>query len=171
MANACFWLGTTDAAEFHGINVSVFHLCGRGCEVSVLKPEDLSVMYVSEGLQNFDVLSVSLQRDKDVSLQELSLYPHRESLCKDPYFALIYSLLVGGCGPGLFPKFSQEAATFRNGKSKTQVSALWKLSYLSLYKEFKSLEETLNDKLTSYHGRKGANQKWAETNAVSASKW
>jgi hypothetical protein len=167
MANACFWLGTIDAAEFHGINVSVFHLCGRGLEVSALKPEDLSVVYVSKGLQNFDVLSVSLQRDKDGPLQELSLYPHRESLCEDPYFALIYSLLVGGCGPDLFPKFSQEAAIFRDEKSESWVSALCTLCFNSLYKEFKSLSETLSTQLISYHGRKGANQKLAETNAVS----
>ena len=167
MANACFWLGTIDAAEFHGLNVSVFHLCGRGREVSALKPEDLSMVYVGEGLQNFDVLSVSLQRNKDGPLQELSLYPHRESLCEDPYFALIYSLLVGGCHSNLFPKFSQEAATFKDEKSEPRVSAIWTHCFNSLYKEFKSLSETLSTQLTSYHGRKGANQKLAETNAVS----
>ena len=167
MANACFWLGTIDAAEFHGLNVSVFHLCGRGREVSILKPVDVSVVYVSEGLQNFDLLSVSLQRDKDGPLQELSLYPHRESLCEDPYFALIYSLLVGGCGPDLFPKFSREASILRgHEKSISRVAAHWKICFNSLHKEFKSLSETLNTQLTSYHGRKGANQKLAETNRV-----
>ena len=39
MANGCFWLGTAEAAEFHGLNTSVYHLCGRGREVSTLKPE------------------------------------------------------------------------------------------------------------------------------------
>jgi hypothetical protein len=51
MATACFWLGTAEAAKFHGLNVSVYHLIGRGREVSTLKPEDLSVVRASEDLK------------------------------------------------------------------------------------------------------------------------
>ena len=47
------------------------------------------------------------------------------------------------------------------------VASFWQLCFNNLYKEFKSLSETVNDKLTCYHGRKGANQKLAETNSVS----
>jgi len=169
MANACFWLGTAEAAEFHGLNVSLYHLIGRGREVSTLKPEDLSVTSANEDHLNHQVISVSIQRDKDGPLQELAIYPHRHSLQEDPYFGLVYTLLAGGCdNPNLFPKFSREA-TFVNKKEKSEsrVAALWTLCFNSLYKEFKSLSETVSEKLTSYHGRKGANQKMAETNSVS----
>jgi len=169
MADACFWLGTAEASEFHGLNVSAYHLIGRGREVSTLKPEDLSLVRVNEELHNHHVISVTLQRDKDGPLQELSIYPHRHSLQEDPYFCLIYSLLVGGCDKSsLFPKFSREANVL-NKKEKTasRVASYWQLCFNNLYKEFKSLSETVNDNLTCYHGRKGANQKLAETSSVS----
>ena len=117
---------------------------------------------------HYNVISVTLQRDKDGPLQELSLYPHRHSLQEDPYFGLIYSLLVGGCNkPDLFPKFSLEASIVnKDEKTQSRVASFWTLCFKNLYKEFKSLSETVSDKLTCYHGRKGANQKLAETNSV-----
>ena len=96
MANASFWLGTAEAAEFHGLNFSVYHLCGRGREVSTLKPEDLSVVRVNEDLHSYHVISTTLQRDKDGPLQELSLYPHRDSLQEDPYFGFIHFCQISG---------------------------------------------------------------------------
>ena len=39
MASACFWLATRQSAEFHGLNVFLYHLLGRGRETSTLKPE------------------------------------------------------------------------------------------------------------------------------------
>jgi hypothetical protein len=100
---------------------------------------------------------------------ELSLYPHRDSLQEDPYFGLIYSLLVGGCDKSdLYPKFSREATIVnKDEKTASRVASFWTLCFNNLYKEFKSLSETVSDKLTCYHGRKGANQKLAETNSVS----
>lgn len=169
MANACFWLGTADAAEFHGLNTSTFHLCGRGGEVSTLKPEDLSVSYIEDMSLAYYVISVSIQRDKDGPLQELTLYPHRQSLQEDPYFGLVYSLLVGGCNnPSLFPKFCQEATIVnKHQKTESRVSTFWTVCFNSLYKEFKSLSEQVSNELTCYHGRKGANQKLAEIKSVS----
>lgn len=168
MANACFWLGTAEAAEFHGLNVFLYHLIGRGREVSTLKPEDISITNAEDPIHHH-VISVTIQRDKDGPLQELSLYPHRHSLQEDPYFGLIYSLLVGGCDkPDLYPKFSREATTInKNEKTESRVASVWTLCFKNLYNQFKSLSETVSDKLTCYHGRKGANQKMAETNSVS----
>jgi len=97
MANACFWLGTAEAAEFHGLNVSVCHLCGRGREVSTLKPEDLGAICMNEDLHSCNVTSTTLQHDKAGPLQELSLYPHSHSLQEDPHFGFICSSSEGGC--------------------------------------------------------------------------
>jgi len=169
MANACFWLGTAEAAEFHRLDVSVCHLCGGGREVSALKPEDLSVVCVNEDLHSHHAISVTLQRNKDGPLLELSLYPHRHSLQAGPHFGFICSLSVGGCDKSdLFPKISREATVVnKNKKTESRVASFWTLCFDNLHKEFKSLLETVSDKLTCYHGRKGVNQKMAQTNSVS----
>jgi len=163
------WLGTAEAAEFHGLNVSAYHLIGRGCKVSTLKPEDLNAVSANKDLQNHHLVSVTIQRDKDAPLQDLSIYPHRHSLQDDPYFGLIYSLLVGGCDKSdLFPKSSGEASVVnKREKMESRVSSFWALCFNNLCKEFKSLSETVNNKLTCHHGRKCANQKLAKTNSVS----
>ena len=137
--------------------------------MSTLKPEDLSVVEGNENLLTYRLISVSLQRDRDGPLQVLSLYPHRHSPQDDPCFGLLYSLVVGGCAkPDLFPKFSREAAIVnRKDKTASRLAAFWTLCFSSLHKEFKSLSEAVNEKLTCYRGRKGANQKLAETSTVS----
>jgi hypothetical protein len=95
MACACFWLGNVDFAEFHAVNVMTFHLAGRGHEVAVLAPDYLSAIRIDE-LENHYALSVSLQRDKDGLLQDLTLFPHQRPIEGDPLFSLIYLFLVGG---------------------------------------------------------------------------
>lgn len=169
MGKACFWLGTVDSAEFHGLNVWIYHLLGRGRDVAILKPEDVSVVCVDEDVHSYRLLEVSLQRDKDGPLQELNLYPHKTSVEEDPYFGLLYLLLFGGCKPELFPRFYVEALKVDSitKKSAPRVGTLWTRCFNTLYKEFKTLSETVSNKLTSYHGRKGANQKLAETSSVS----
>lgn len=168
MGSACFWLATSDAAEFHCLNVLTYHLCGRGRECSVLKPEDIYISLIDEDVHSYRVLSVNIQCDKGGPEQDLNLYPHKNSLQEDPYFAVIYLLLVGSCNkPDLLPKFSAEASKVdKNNKSASRVGSFWTTCFHGIKKEFQSLSDILNDKLTSYHSRKGANQKLAETSSV-----
>ncbi len=172
MAKACFWLATAEAAEFHALNIVSFHLIGRGREVSVLTPDDLSPVQVDEEIEDHYAISVCLQRDKGKgstpdSPQELTLYPHQRSIEHDPYFALGYSLLVGGCNRShIFPRFFREANVFdKNDKTESRVSTLWSNCLSKLYKAFNELSETLTKKLTCYHSRKGASQHLAESSA------
>ena len=168
IANACILLGTAESAEFYGLNVFAFHLCGRGREVSTLKPEDLGLSRVHENFQRFQVISVEIQRDKEGKEQDLNIYPHVETLQEDPYFALIYMLIVGGFNNAdLFPKFSVEGRRVQRNKNTSGVSAFWRLCFKNLHDEIKNFADTVNPNLTSYHGRKGANQKLAEIGSCS----
>jgi len=54
----------------------------------------------------------------------------------------------------------------KNDKIEPLVAAFWQTCFNNLCKEFKSLSSTLNDKLTCCHGRKGANQRLAETSSI-----
>jgi len=164
MANVCFWLGAAEAAEFHGLNVSVCHPRGRGREVSTLKPEDLSVIHLDEDLHSCNAISTTLQHDKDDPSQELTLCPHRHSLQEDPHFGFICSPLAGGCNTAaLFPNFNREASVVnKDEKTQSRVEAFWTLCFNNPQKQFKSLSETASNKLTCQHGRKGTNQKPVE---------
>jgi hypothetical protein len=89
MARTCFWFGNVDSAEFHALNVMTFHLIGRGCKVAILTPDDLTAIRVNHELENHYAISVSLQRNKDGPLQDLTLFLHQRSIEGDPYFSLI----------------------------------------------------------------------------------
>lgn len=168
MGSACFWLASSDSAEFHCLNVLTYHLCGRGGECSVLKPEDIYISAIDEDVHSYRVLSVNIKDDKLGPEQDLNLYPHVNSLQEDPYFGIIYLLLAGTCNkPDLLPKFSTEGSKVdKNNKSASRVGSFWTKCFHGIKKEFQGLSEILNDKLTSYHGRKGANQTLAETSSV-----
>ena len=92
MANACFWLATSQSAEFHGLNVFLYHLLGRGRETSTLKPEDIGIIDTNDNLHDYQLLCITIQRDKEGALQELNLYPDKTSIQRDPYFGLLYLL-------------------------------------------------------------------------------
>lgn len=166
MANVCFLLGSTDFAEFHAINVLMYHVIGRGREVSVLKPEDLYLVDISTRTSE-QVLAILLQPDKGNEFQELNLYPQNVDLQEDVYFALCYHLLVGARTlPYLFPKFSQ-AATLVNANNKTEsrIASVWSQFFRHIKADGQRLvdDSCIKANLTSYHARKGANQHLAET--------
>lgn len=96
IGQASFWLGSSDAAEFHGLNVMAFHLVGRGREVSTLVPEDLSTVRATPSLENHHNVSVELQNDKDGPLQDLTIYPHFDAI-EETLILLSCTVLVS-CG-------------------------------------------------------------------------
>jgi hypothetical protein len=96
LACRCFWISTTEGAEFHFLNTAQFQLAGRGSEVALLKVEDIYCVDAYEDTQQYKIICSRLQRDKDGPLQELSIYPHRDSVHQDMYFALVYYIVMSG---------------------------------------------------------------------------
>ena len=64
MANACFWLASTETAEFLCLNVWALHLLGRGREVSFLKAGDVGSADTNDQEIEYKVLGVNIQRER-----------------------------------------------------------------------------------------------------------
>ena len=131
------------------------HVIGRGREVSMLKPEDAYLIDIPSRPSS-QVLGVLLKPDKGNELQELNLYPQKENLHEDVYFALCYHLLVGSRElPYLFPKFSQAARVLgTNNKTESRVAQVWSQYFRQIEREGQSLVDSFEiNNLTSYHAR------------------
>lgn len=105
MADACFWLASTESAEFLCLNVWTHHLLGRGREASFSKADDIRSVDTDDQEIECEVLGVNIQRDQTGLVQDLNLYPHKHAIQHDPCFALIYRILVQGFQNELFPMF------------------------------------------------------------------
>ena len=81
MANACYWLASTESAEFLCLNAWALHLLGRGREVSFLKAGDVRSTDTNDQEIECEVLGVNIQRDKTGLVQDLNLY---FTLCEHP---------------------------------------------------------------------------------------
>jgi hypothetical protein len=75
------------------------------------------------------------------------------------YFIVMNATYHGMLSKYLFPKFAAAKALNTNSKGKidSKVSALWTDCFQDLRKNFKALAESLNNKLSSHHGKKGSN--------------
>jgi hypothetical protein len=51
---------------------------------------------VDEGAHQYHILQAEVQRQKDGSLQNIAIYPHRDGVLEDYYFSLIYLLVMIG---------------------------------------------------------------------------
>jgi hypothetical protein len=56
--------------------------------------------------------------------------------------------------------------TNSKGKLDSKVSALWTDCFKDLLTKFKELADSLNNKLSSHHGKKGSNQKMGESSVA-----
>jgi hypothetical protein len=69
-----------------------------------------------------------------------------------------------GMSKYVLPKFAAKALnTNSKGKIESKVLALWTDCFNDLKKKFTALAESLNNKLSSHHGKKGSNQKMGES--------
>jgi hypothetical protein len=89
MANGCFWLASTETAEFLCLNVWTYHPLGRGREVSFLKADDIGSADTNDQEIEYELLGVNIQRDKTGLVQDLNLYPHKHAMQHHPYFAIV----------------------------------------------------------------------------------
>lgn len=170
IAIGCYWLGTVEAAEFLHLNNTMMQCSGRGTEVSLLKKDCIKASDVNELCYSYQILKVDLTRQKDGPRQKISIYPHRDCVHQDVYFSLMYLIVMNptyGISPYLFPKFASKALNLNSkGKIESKVSALWTDCFNDLLKKFKELAESLNNKLSSHHGKKGSNQKMGESSVA-----
>jgi len=164
----CLLFGSATFAEFWHINNLLFHLSGRITEVACFRVADLSVRRVNEGSYSYDILQCHLKRFKNGELQELPLFPHRDSLFQDPYFSLLYHVLMNNVsGTFVCPTYADATLQGKKEVNESQASQYWSSDYSSLKNIANVPHFELNAKLTSHHGKKGSNQKMAESSAVS----
>lgn len=96
MATGCIWLCTAESAEFWHLLSTSYHCAGRGSEVSLVTVEGTNAIEVNEGLCQYGILQVDVQRQKDGPFQQVAIYPHRDSIFQDFYFSLIHLVVVTG---------------------------------------------------------------------------
>lgn len=170
IAIGCYWLGSVEAAEFLHLNNTMMQCSGRGTEVSLLTKDSIKASDVNELCYSYKILKIDLTRQKDGPRQSISVYPHRDSIHQDVYFSLMYFIAMDptyGTSKYVFPKFAAKALnTNSKGKLDSKVSALWTDCFNDLKKKFTALSESYNNKLSSHHGKKGSNQKMAESVAA-----
>ena len=168
MATGCVWLGTAETAEFWHLLNTQYHCSGRGSEVSLIKPNDLSIVEVNEDVYQYKILQIDVQRQKDGPHQSIAIYPHRDGVFEDFYFSLIYLVVMVGCDTEfLFPKFSLAARKTKGDKSDSKVSPLWTKMCDEIRDTFETLAVRINEKLSSHCNKKGSNQVMAESPSVS----
>ncbi|KAG7365133.1 hypothetical protein IV203_038336 [Nitzschia inconspicua] len=89
LATGCLWDGSVETAEFLHLLNTTYHCSGRGSEVSLIKPEDIRAVEASEGIHQYHIIQVEVQRQKDGPLQNIAIYTHRDGVLEDYYFSLI----------------------------------------------------------------------------------
>lgn len=75
-ATLCVWEGSTEAAEFFGINTTMFYAAGRGSEVAGSRRKDLSTEQKEEQFISYNRMRHRIQRDKNGVSQTLGMHPH-----------------------------------------------------------------------------------------------
>ena len=167
IAIGCYWLGAVEAAVFIHLNNTMLQCSGRGTEVSLLAKDNIKASDVNESCYSYKILKINLARQKDGPCQSISTYPHRDYVHQDVCFSLVYLIAMNptcGMSKCLFPKFAGKALNINSkGKIESKASALWADCFNDLLKKFKELAESINNKLSSHHGKVGANQKMGES--------
>ena len=129
--------------------------------------KDLTLKDVNENGRSFRVLAVKVERDKQGGLQTLPLFPHRDHVQQDIYFAFAYNLFMTRyVETYIFKDFAERAHRHLKGVTKSNVSQLWSTCFKALFKpllkDLGGLADSVNMNLKSHHGKSGSNQKLAE---------
>ena len=164
IGTACFWIGYAASAQFQALESAKYYLAGRGREVSFLEAKHLSIQVVNEDRRNFRVINAEVN-DKQQNVQRIPLFPHRDHIQQDVYFALIYNILVSTyVETYLFDAFAVRARRHLKGETKATVSQLWTSRFKSIFKHFAEIADQVdvNPNLRSHSGKGGSNQKLAE---------
>lgn len=100
----CYWMADYEYASMACFVSFLFHLTGRGGEISQLRWDRVKLLSPTEVIANTNeedekVINVSLWREKTQSYQSLSLFPHRDDPRMCIYFNLAYMMVMdtGSC--------------------------------------------------------------------------
>ena len=146
------WIGDVRAAQFLALENAKHCAAGRCREVSLQKVRDLCMKDVNENGRSFKVVALKVERDKQGGSQTLLLFPHRDHMQQDVYFALVCGLLVNRfVETHLFNDFAVRAQRHLQGKTKSSVSQLWATCFKGLFKQFGEIAEDVNLNLKSHH--------------------
>ena len=168
IAFGCAWANTYQAAQFQQLNTSCTQFVGRGSEVSLVKPEHLTVATMDEFNYSYPIIKSRLKRHKNHELQNLPMYPHRDEWCHDWYFSTAMCLVIGGSSHEFItPAFAEKALNVSEDKCDSKVSSYWSKVYKKLFPFFQQCDININGDLTSHHGKKAGSQKLADTPGVS----
>jgi hypothetical protein len=168
LAIGCLWSNCPELAEFWHLNSTMMHFSGRGSEVALIRTRHLDTIEVSEMHFYYEILQCQVKRHKNGQEQIISLYPHRDCFEEDWYFSLGYKIVMcEDAGEFICPNFAAKACQCNEDLSDSKVSAHWVHVWKKLIPMAQAIYKDLNTKLTSHHGKKGSNQKMAESGVAS----
>ena len=168
------WNGDLESAEFHLFMTLAYQSAGRGGEVSSVKFEKFHTIQVKEQCREYAAMELELFRPKTSQIDMYSMYPDRNSIIFDIYFAMGYFLILSQhSSPYLLPNFAENLRIKDNGRiDSTKVSTYFTTAIQKIYKvagryiddydesNLRSHDDqysltSLNPNLTSHCARKG----------------
>ena len=134
----------------------------------MIKPNDARAVEVNECISQCTIPQTTVQRQKDGPLQSIAMCPHRDGTLEDCHFSLVCLLAMTGCNSQcVLPSFSSAALKTKSGKSNSQVSSLWSTLFDDIRGKFETLNDRVNNNLSSHCNRGGSNQVVVETPGLS----
>ena len=141
--SACsIWSADKDSAELFYFLQCGYQVAARGSEVATLKWESLnSVVRRDEDESNDEKyrviqLEVCRHKNSETTHQIAQIFPHRDSILLDYYFALAYYLTMAyDTGENMVPSFAAKVKRTNDGRvDASKVSALFSTLVKKLYK-------------------------------------
>ena len=166
MATVCIWIANPESAEFWHLNNSMTQCSGRGSEIACSRHDCVTVGSLDEVNVKYNVLQHRCNRFKTGVLQDLDVFPHKESWEMCYYFSGAYNLIMqnGYGGDFVYPKFGEKALNENEHEKKNSlVSKLWTDAFKTVvayyYEHYQDIMETyedfeLNLKLGAHSGKK-----------------
>ena len=148
LAKYCIWDGTPKGATFMSMNNTLYTMVSRTCEAAGLRKDQVTMKMEEEFMFRHEVPCFSVERHKTLShQQDMSFYPHRDSMLQDMVFALGYHLVMNDdCGKEalFYPAF---ASKLKNDKNEldTATARLFQQYYDSITSIVKRYEDLMED--------------------------
>ena len=114
LATMCLWQGDVKSAKLFAMSTLMYHLVARSIEASSLRKSRLKKRQQEEMGNKYDILEIDLERTKtNTPTAPHFLYPHRDTLVFDAYFALAYILVMDERTDRdfIFPDFADKITT------------------------------------------------------------
>ena len=111
MAAMCIWVGDTKAAKLFSMSTLMYHLVARSIEAASLRKSRIGLVRKEESGNKYSILNIGMERTKtETSMNPHLLYPHRDTLLFDSYFAIAYVLIMDSKSANdfIFPDFADK---------------------------------------------------------------